>query len=204
MGRAIISFLISCRRDQTSILLPIPYSPASWTNVCLLTSTHFHIAPQVNCSSLGNKKPLVNSINYFLIFIVLVLLVKIKMRIWFYIKSHLKNENLILHQEPLGAVLQLYTAVSRKVVGKSARNNPERYCGWFLIHCFSKKFQRMAWETMDVCLRVLKESNKSRFDSYSVRNKSLIISHITFRDCRMHSFCDNLSRNSCICTSASS
>ena len=51
---------------------------------------------------------------------------------------------------------------------------------------------------MDVCLRVLKESNKSRFDSYSVRNSVLIISHITFRDCRVHSFCDNLSRNSCI------
>ena len=31
---------------------------------------------------------------------------------------------------------------------------------------------------MDVCLRVLKESNKSRFDSYSVRNSVLIISHI--------------------------
>ena len=24
-----------------------------------------------------------------------------------------------------------YTAISRKVVGKSARDNPERYCGWF-------------------------------------------------------------------------
>ena len=51
---------------------------------------------------------------------------------------------------------------------------------------------------MDVCLRVLKESNKSRFDSYSVRNSVLIISHITFQDCRVHIFSDNLSRNSCI------
>ena len=41
---------------------------------------------------------------------------------------------------------------------------------------------------MDVCLRVLKESNKSRFDSYSVRNSVLIKSHITFRDCRVHIF----------------
>ena len=56
----------------------------------------------------------------------------------------------------------------------------------------------MGREAMDICLRVLKESNKSRFDSYSVRNSVLIISHITFRDCRVHSFCDNLSRNSCI------
>ena len=51
---------------------------------------------------------------------------------------------------------------------------------------------------MDVCLRVLKEINKSSFDSYSVRNSVLIIPHITFRDCRVHIFFDNLSRNSCI------
>ena len=51
---------------------------------------------------------------------------------------------------------------------------------------------------MDICLRVLKESNKSRFDSYSARKSALIISHITFRDYRVHSSSDNLSRNSCI------
>ena len=51
---------------------------------------------------------------------------------------------------------------------------------------------------MDVCLRVLKERNKTRFDSYSVRNNVLTISHITFRDCRVHTFSDNLSRTSCI------
>ena len=50
---------------------------------------------------------------------------------------------------------------------------------------------------MDLCLRVLKERNKSRFDSYSVMNNVLIISHTTFRDCRVHIFSDNRSRNSC-------
>ena len=55
----------------------------------------------------------------------------------------------------------------------------------------------MAGEAMDICLRVLKESNKSRFDSYSVRNSVLNISHITFRDCRVHIFFESLSRNSC-------
>ena len=43
-----------------------------------------------------------------------------------------------------------------------------------------------------------KGSNKSRFESYSVRNSELIVSHTTFRDCRVHIFSDNLSRNSCI------
>ena len=56
------------------------------------------------------------------------------------------------------------------------------------MHCSSKKFERMAGEAVDVCLRVLKESNKSRFYSYSVRNSLLIISHITFRDCRLNIF----------------
>ena len=48
-----------------------------------------------------------------------------------------------------------------------------------------------------VC-ELLKERNKRKFDSYSVRNGVLIISHITFRDCRLHIFSDNLSRNSCM------
>ena len=59
----------------------------------------------------------------------------------------------------------LYTAVSRKVVGKSARDNPERYCRWFCLLCSAKKFERMAREA--ICSQVLVESNKSRFDSYS-------------------------------------
>ena len=51
---------------------------------------------------------------------------------------------------------------------------------------------------MDICLPVLKESNKSRFDSNSVKNRVLNISHVTLRDCRVHIFSDNLSRNSCM------
>ena len=54
------------------------------------------------------------------------------------------------------------------------------------------KFERMVQEAMDKCLRALKESNKSIFDSYRVRNSLLIISYITFRDCRVHMFSDNL------------
>ena len=39
------------------------------------------------------------------------------------------------------------------------------------------------------------ESNKSRFDSYSVRNSELIVFHTTFRDCRVHIFYHNFPRN---------
>ena len=59
----------------------------------------------------------------------------------------------------------------------------------------------MAQQAVDVCLRVLEESNKRRFDNYTVRNSVLIKSHITSRDCRVHIFADNLSRNSCILNS---
>ena len=41
---------------------------------------------------------------------------------------------------------------------------------------------------MDICLPVLKESNKSRFESNSVKNSVSNISHITFQGCRVHIF----------------
>ena len=65
---------------------------------------------------------------------------------------------------------------------------------------WSSLFFREIWRNwhMKMCLRVLTESNKSRFDSYSVRNSVSFMSHITFRDRRVPIFSDNLSRNSCI------
>ena len=74
---------------------------------------------------------------------------------------------------------------------------------WVILRSlfFKESQDRMAREAMDICLRVLKESNKSRFDSYKVRNRVLIISHITFRDCRVQIFSDNLSRNGCMALS---
>ena len=62
---------------------------------------------------------------------------------------------------------------------------PKGIVDWVVLNSlFFKKFERMAREGMDLCLRLTKESNKSRFDSYSVRDSVLSISHITFRDRR--------------------
>ena len=66
------------------------------------------------------------------------------------------------------------------------------YSRWALI----RGWARIQINT--VCLRVLKEGNQRRFDSYSVRNSILITSHSDFRDCRVHTFSDSLSRNSSI------
>ena len=68
-----------------------------------------------------------------------------------------------------------------------------------IVGCFEfavpRNFKEWHERPWTVCFRVLKESNKSRFDSYSVNNSVLIMSHITFRDCRLHIFSDSLSRN---------
>ena len=79
----------------------------------------------------------------------------------------------------------MYTDISRKVVGKSARSNPERYCGWFQVYCTSKKFEKTAREATDICLRVLKEGNKNIGSTATVvKNSVLIISHTNVRNCR--------------------
>ena len=68
----------------------------------------------------------------------------------------------------------------------------------FWVHYSSEKFERRAREAMNVRLRVVNESNKSigSTASYSVRDRVLIISHFTFRDCCMIVFSNNLSRDS--------
>ena len=95
----------------------------------------------------------------------------------------------------------IYSYFEKGCRKKCKRQSREVYCGWFWVHSRSspKKFERMAREAKEICWRLLKESKKNRFDSYSVRNSVLIISHITFWDCRVHIFSGNLlSRNSCI------
>ena len=91
------------------------------------------------------------------------------------------------------------TAISKTVVGKKCTRQSRKVL-WVVL---SSLFFKEIWENgtrgwMEICLRMLKESNKSRFESYIVRNSELIVSHTTFRDCRVHIFSDNLSRNSCI------
>ena len=59
--------------------------------------------------------------------------------------------------------------------------------GGFEFTVLQRNLKELARKAMKMCLRVLTERNKV----------ASIISHITFRDCRMHIFSDNLSRNSC-------
>ena len=78
---------------------------------------------------------------------------------------------------------------SKKGCRKTSTSQSRKVLWVFCVHSSSsRKFERMASEAMDVWLLVLKESRKSRFDSYSVRNSVLIISHITFRESCVHIF----------------
>ena len=60
-----------------------------------------------------------------------------------------------------------YTAISRKVVGKSALDNPERHCGWFWIHCSSEKFERIDTKDHENVFASSNGKQQSRLDSYS-------------------------------------
>ena len=71
---------------------------------------------------------------------------------------------------------------------------PKGIVGSFEFIVPSKKFERMAREAMDVCLRVLKESSKRSFDSYFIVSDSILPFGIVA--CTL--FFDNLSLNSCI------
>ena len=66
------------------------------------------------------------------------------------------------------------TAISRKDVGKSARENLERYCGWFWVHCSSKKFAGMVHVAIPYVSDCWRKAT-IKFDNYSVRNSVLII-----------------------------
>ena len=81
---------------------------------------------------------------------------------------------------PAGLMIPLKIQLFRERLSENVHATiPIVIVGGFEFTVF--QFERMAREATDICLRVLKESNKSKFDSYSVRNSVLIISHITFR-----------------------
>ena len=71
-----------------------------------------------------------------------------------------------------------YIAILRGVVEKVLSTIPKGIVGGFEFTVLQRNLKKMAREAMDLRLRLLKERNKSRFDSYSVRNSVLIIAHI--------------------------
>ena len=87
---------------------------------------------------------------------------------------------------------QNYTAISRKVVGQSTRDNSKRYCERFSV----QKFERIAQATVEVCLRALEKETKV-CSTAIVQEQSKDPITPQFQDCHVHIFSDNVSRNSC-------
>ena len=93
----------------------------------------------------------------------------------------------------------LFTVISRNVVGKKVHVTiPKGIVGGFEFTVFQrnlKEWQERPWIHVCECYR---KATKLGSTGTVVRNNVLTISHITFQDCRVHIFSDNLSRNSCI------
>ena len=60
---------------------------------------------------------------------------------------------------------KMYRAISRKVVGKVHATIPKGIMGGFEFTVLQRNLKELARKAMKMCLRVLKESNKSSFDS---------------------------------------
>ena len=90
-----------------------------------------------------------------------------------------------------------FTAISRKVVAKVNATIPKIIVGGFeftLRQRNLKEWHARRWTYACECWRkATKVGLKPTVSGYTV----LIISHITFRDCGVHTFSDNLSRDSC-------
>ena len=94
---------------------------------------------------------------------------------------------LVLRFQFVRAYINIYTCPLERITlqlfrerlsGKVHATIPKGIVGArFWVHCYSKKFERMAREAIDVCLRMLKESNNRKSDSYSVRNSVTCWSH---------------------------
>ena len=116
------------------------------------------------------------------------------------VESCFESQLEVLARVPGSSLGSVYmkTAVSKKVVGKSARDNPERYCGQFVSPVLQRKLKEWHERPRTYVRECYWKATKIRSTATVVRNSVLIISHITFRDCRVHNFTDNLSRSSCM------
>ena len=85
-------------------------------------------------------------------------------------------------------MVMMYTAISKKVVGKSARDNPKRYCGWLSSLFFTEIWKNGTWGHGHTFASAKGKHWQINSTATIVTNSVLIISHVTFRDCRVHIF----------------
>ena len=72
--------------------------------------------------------------------------------------------------------------------GKVHATIPKGIVGGFEFNVLQRNLKEWPW----TCLRLLKEATTVGSTDYTARNRVLIISYITFQDCRVHIFSDML------------
>ena len=103
------------------------------------------------------------------------------------------NVILFIQKSLLSILIQLFRERLSKKVHATI---PKGIVGGFEFTVLQRNLKELARKAMKMCLRVLTESNKSRFDSYSRQEQC--IDYIPYYLSGL-SRADNLSRNSCIC-----
>ena len=97
------------------------------------------------------------------------------------------QQTLLIKLKLTDKLYSLYSYFEKGCQKKCTRQS--RKVLWVVLSSlFFKEIWRNDTWAIDVCLQMLKESNNRRFDSYFVSNSVLIISYITFWDCRVYIF----------------
>ena len=123
-------------------ILPLPFS--FWTELFYLTllAVHFQLA----LSNHTQVKPLNFQLDeqiFIHCFFLLLLMPEPVLYIWLRWELCTRYSVGASRQSPRNISNSTsYTAISRKFVGKSARVNRERYCGWFSVHCSSSNMSK--------------------------------------------------------------
>ena len=91
-------------------------------------------------------------------------------------------------------VIQLFRETSEKVHVTILKG----IVGGFVCPVLQRKLKEWHERPRTYVRECYWKATKIRSTATVVRNSVLIISHITFRDCHVHIFSDNLSRNSCM------
>ena len=71
------------------------------------------------------------------------------------------------------AFVEIQLFLRERLSEKMHATIPKVIVGGFEFSLFQRNLKELAGKAMEMCLRVLKESNKSRFDSYSRQEQSI-------------------------------
>ena len=120
------------------------------------------------------------------------------MQAWLGGKSCLSHTNASNFRRPLQSLLLIYSYFEKGCWKKCTRQSQKVL--WVVLSSlfFTEIWKNGTWGHGHMFASAKGKHWQINLTATIVRNSVLIISHVTFRDCRVHIFSDNLSRNSCI------